>query len=227
MTDRPTPPPAVYRAVTAGGAHACAIAAADRAIRCWGGNWAGQAAPPDSAFRAISAGEFHTCAIRDDDASVVCWGYAHNRRTQRPGPFRAVSAGGFHTCAIRDDDASVVCWGENRHRYSIPNRPRDTDIAGQSDPPPGRFVAIAAGEAHTCALTSEHRRAVCWGSNESPRLERAGQSDPPPGAFIALAAGGYYTCGVRSRNQVTCWGDQTLPDSGVGDGPTPPPPPPH
>ncbi|MCA1684031.1 MAG: chromosome condensation regulator, partial [Actinobacteria bacterium] len=91
-------------AISAGGAHTCAILDTG-GVRCWGENLYGQLgygnttnlgdnnATPDTAGPvrlgsgrtaiAISAGDAHTCAVLDD-GSVRCWGFGANGRLGYP-----------------------------------------------------------------------------------------------------------------------------------------------
>jgi alpha-tubulin suppressor-like RCC1 family protein len=87
------------KAISAGGAHTCAILD-DRSVLCWGygadgrlgyagtsdvgdDETPGSAGPvnlgPGRTATAISAGQSHTCA-RLDNAKVICWGYGANGR---------------------------------------------------------------------------------------------------------------------------------------------------
>ncbi|HKB35931.1 MAG TPA: RCC1 domain-containing protein, partial [Gemmataceae bacterium] len=69
-----------------------------------------------------------------------------------------------------------------------------------------RYVVIAAGDAHTCAIKGSAEIA-CWGDNS------AGQANPPTGRFGFVTAGGRHTCAMRlnpgapDEDTVVCWGD--------------------
>ena len=51
---------------------------------------------------------------------------------------------------------------------------------------------VSAGDAHTCAITTDSGPIVCWGETAD------GRSTPPDGAFSSLSAGGAHTC-VRGK----------------------------
>lgn len=102
------------------------------------------------------------------------------------------------------------------------------------------FVAVAAGGAHTCALTA-NGAAFCWGRNEAGQLGRPSATvcttigllcSMTPLAvqgginFAQLTGGGAHTCGLTSDGTAYCWGENShgqLGDksSASGSAPTP------
>ena len=97
---------------------------------------------------------------------------------------------------------------------------RSTEIAigAVLAPPATGFVAISAGQAHTCAIHMSGE-IECWGSNVGTVLlvqkdeevnvteVRMGQLDAPPGPFRAVSAGAHHTCAIRESMEIACWGD--------------------
>jgi len=94
-------------------------------------------------------------------------------------------------------------------------------------------IALAAGSAHTCGLTSAGP-AYCWGDDNYGQLGNGatpvneGISTPVPVAggltFSALAAGSAHTCGVTGTGAAYCWGWDGFGQLGTGStggGPTP------
>jgi alpha-tubulin suppressor-like RCC1 family protein len=181
-------------AVSAGGAHSCAVDDAGQ-LFCWGANDRGQlgigttadqgapapvALPGGSAVRAVSAGEAHTCAV-DDGGHLFCWG-ANDRGqlgtgaagpdvstpgevTGLPSAATTVSAGGAHSCASLSD-GRVFCWGANESGQLGDGTTVDRAAPA---PVPGVSGQVGAGRAHTCAWTSDGH-AACWGANSSGQI---------------------------------------------------------
>lgn len=73
---------------------------------------------------------------------------------------RDVSCGMYGCCAVLSTGA-LTCWGDAAH-----------DL-GQLEPPSGRYVQVAVGMGHACAVRTPGLEAVCWGANDH------GQATPP------------------------------------------------
>ena len=86
-------------------------------------------------------------------------------------------------------------------------------------------VALAAGDAHTCASVGADSSSVvtkCWGSNSSGQL---GTGDTTAAltpqqinaiGFVQLSAASLHTCGMTSSRKLYCWGDNL--HGQLGDG---------
>ena len=126
-------------AITAGGAHSCAVK--DGVAMCWGWNGYGQLGDgsatnhltpvsvmrlPPNGVTNIYAGGFHTCALVNKEA--LCWGsnsYGQLGDDSKVHQFEPVTvagldtdvtglgAGRYHTCAVKNNKA--MCWGWNGH----------------------------------------------------------------------------------------------------------------
>src|SRR5437773_11781124 len=80
---------------------------------------------------------------------------------------------------------------------------------------PTDWTAIAAGQWHTCGLTTDGA-AYCWGRGASGQLGNGSTTDSPnPVAvsggltFSALTTGNDHTCGLTTSGAAYCWGSNS------------------
>ncbi len=109
----------------------------------------------------------------------------------------AVAAGVAHSCAITSDGA-LACWGAN-DQGQVTDSPSASPVALPSRRITSGVVAVAAGEAHTCAALAGEIR--CWGRNDELQAPDA----VAVAGATALAAGLTHTCALAGGN-VHCWG---------------------
>ena len=136
------------KAISAGGAHTCALLD-DGSVQCWGDNGQGQI----SGIKAeLSRNHIMTFGVRKATA---------------------ISAGSSGTCALLDDE-EVVCWGSPTFDHTY----QDFIFGGSwsvsyADPSVrffniprlgGKGAAVSVGESHSCALLSTGI-VKCWGWN--------------------------------------------------------------
>ncbi len=183
--------------------HHCAVFSTGN-VRCWGKNTYGQ------------LGYGNTSSIGDDedplsagDVNVGC-------------TVSSMALGAEHTCALCNS-GKVRCWGNGASGqlgYA------STGVIGDNELPylSGEVLVgttatqIAAGAAHTCALTAAGN-VRCWGSSAKGQLGYAntttiGDSENPStagnvnigGTATALTAGAAHTCALMSTGAVRCWG---------------------
>jgi uncharacterized protein YjbI with pentapeptide repeats/alpha-tubulin suppressor-like RCC1 family protein len=248
--------------LTAGGGHSCLLRPDTGIVDCWGHDNVGQmgdsvpggmqplAAKIASAqpFVSVAAGAAHSCALTAA-GEAFCWGAG----TETTVPvkvggtvrFRALAAGGGgnsaafsygqgYTCGLTEDGLAH-CWGGNAlgqlgtgdQTSSATPRPVAQGVL--------RFAQIAAGNTHSCAITSTYA-IHCWGGDNAAAIGMTG--DPalglgpaiglPDGAgrpvqVIAGGGGGMgaaFSCALTELGRVYCWGSDTYSLTG-GDGPTP------
>ena len=222
-----------WSAVSAGGAHTCAITATDGTGYCWGSNGAGQlglavdASPVKThpsrivtfhKFTEIQAGGSHSCG-REGVDNLLCWGVRDRAQL------------GDGLCPPNATDFSIICTPF----ASVPVAIVDAGILN------GQKVAvnqIAAGGTLTCMVNGLHIRAsaldpieLCWGNRNGPMggplpqfdsTAALAQAEPTVYETTVIAAGGSESCiygrGFSGVFEVMCAG---LNDAGqLGDGTT-------
>lgn len=179
--------PIILAQVQAGGTHSCAVGNNQHAY-CWGYNVYGQGGIGTFGFLVLSPA-----------ASVGGHTYT------------SIATGADHTCARGTDD-QVYCWGRNATgQLGRGATPGNASIPSPVAATPA-FTAVAAGEAHSCALQSDST-AACWGYNVQGQLGEGSQSlrtapYPVAGAlrFRSISAGAFHTCAVTSADVAFCWG---------------------
>ncbi|MDO4781243.1 MAG: hypothetical protein Q4A34_02540 [Candidatus Saccharibacteria bacterium] len=200
----------------------------------------------------VSAGESHTCALASDDR-VYCWGKGEKGRlgdgsnSNKLAPSKIaqgvsglpsgerimqIAAGNHHTCGVTMN-GRAYCWGDGgagRLGNGSPDHRSVPTPVAQGEVPVGvRFIQIAAGNEHTCALASDSR-AYCWGNGSDGRLGNNGggpnsptptpvaQGEVPVGVrFTQIAAGESHTCALASDGRTYCWGRNEYSQLGTGN----------
>jgi alpha-tubulin suppressor-like RCC1 family protein len=153
-------------------------------------------------------------------SELVCWGHRDPCDTDpfcdNAGSFTKISVSNFHSCGIRAD-GTVSCWGHGTNTSSCATYPYH---CGQSIPPAGQFVDIAAGNYFfTCGIRADQTLA-CWGAGSpgSWNWPHYGQSTPPAGTFTSVAAGESHACAIRTDGTVACWGSNNWGEIGAPSG---------
>lgn len=155
------------------------------------------------------------CALRES-GKLVCW--SRGGAEVLPGRHRdmALDPYGLYVCAVEVTgelkcyaDAKWGQWPKVETEFvevstSLGYRcvPPECDDGGQDEAPPGKYVAVALGSGHACAIR-RGGEIVCWGD---VRDADRGLLDAPRGRFAAISAGLRETCAIRVSGDLVCWG---------------------
>jgi alpha-tubulin suppressor-like RCC1 family protein len=171
--------------ITSTNTHTCAVTAAG-ALKCWGGNSAGQ----------LGDG---TTTARSTPVTVIASGV------------RKAATGSSHTCALMLD-STVRCTGLNSSGQlgsgDTVNKTSFTAAAIPAD-----SIDIVAGSNHTCVVTN-NKAVKCWGANDTGQLGNGTTVSPQltPSqtlnvrAVVSISAGPTHTCVAQADGGVWCWG---------------------
>ena len=128
-------------AITAGGAHTCALLATT-GVKCWGYNKYGQLGDGSTTNR-----------LTPTPVSGLASGVA------------GIYAGGSHTCALMTA-GGIKCWGYNGTGQLGDGTTADKAVPGDVVGMPGDISSVVAGSSanHTCAVLKDGTL-KCWGQN--------------------------------------------------------------
>jgi alpha-tubulin suppressor-like RCC1 family protein len=215
-----------FTAISAGGAHTCALDAAGAAW-CWGQGNEGRLGTADTAdhylpmlvqtdrrFVVITAGFAHSCGLTVE-GEAFCWG--SNFRGQlgsgdtldalTPRPvvggerFSAIEAGGYHTCGLLQRNGEARCWGNDVSAELGDGRLAPEAIVVPVAVAGARpFATLAVGNYHACAITAAGA-AWCWGQSVYGKL---GNNDYFPTAVPVAVAGDLVFHAIAAASNHSC-----------------------
>ena len=175
-TDRP--PTGTFTDISLSYRAGCGITT-DQSIQCWGWTAVSGIGPsPQGTFTTVDVHRARACALRTD-STITCWGRGSAVVVEEApaGSHIAISSGGYtgspFSCALRTD-LTIACWGADTVTlpYRLDEQP--TTIVGLTNPPTGRYRAIALTHYQACALRDDNTH-TCWGGPARPLDETNAQ----------------------------------------------------
>ncbi|MNJ98463.1 Regulator of chromosome condensation (RCC1) repeat protein [compost metagenome] len=188
----------LWKQVSIGYLHACAIRSDDR-LFCWGsgslvgdGGSANKSTPTPvtspsggtDLWKQVSAGNSHTCAIRTDN-KLFCWGTNSNGQ---------LGAGDTVDSLVPKELSSTGAWNEQTWKQ------------------------VSAGSYHNCAIRMDDK-IFCWGTG-LPKVPTALSSSGGwnEQTWQQVSAGESSTCAIKlSDGQLLCWGTNANGTLGSGN----------
>ena len=133
---------------------------------------------------------------------------------------RSVHVASGRSCAVVGLAAStaVRCWGDG-----VPlSQSSELDLGMD-------VTALALGDRHACAVSSNRVSVKCWGSNgerqassapvpllkPAPDLPSVLANEPDPTAVLDIAVASTFSCVFRASGLVTCWGGASTTSDAV------------
>ncbi|MFH1843764.1 MAG: DUF4215 domain-containing protein, partial [bacterium] len=152
----------------------------------------------------------------DDGCSATC-------QEEGAGPTGVrLDAGTSHTCAVNTSGA-VKCWGYNeRGQVGDGTATMAVLVPTQVSGLTSGYVEVAAGEGHSCAVSSAGA-VKCWGWNNHGQLGNGSTTDSLTPVDVSgltgvvkISAGWDFTCAVLSDGTAKCWGNNQNGQLGNG-----------
>ena len=201
-----------------------------------------------SHVKYVSLGDSHSCAVTSA-GGVKCWGLNTSGQVGNSGAgsypstpvdvtgltsgVSSVALGDTHSCVVTSG-GGVKCWGSNSSGQlgdgTTTRQNTPVSVLASAGVELTGIVAVSAGSAHSCALTSTGG-VKCWGGNTSGQLGNdsvTNSSTPvdvltssspitPLSGVTAISVGGSYSCALMSNGTVKCWGDAAYGQLGNGN----------
>lgn len=131
--------------------------------------------------------------------------------------FDAIASGGSHACGLTPT-GRAHCWGRgDGGRLGFVTEEARIPTPGDAVGGGRKFLRLAAGRAHTCAL-DEAGGVSCWGENDEAQLgdaSRPSSADPVPveglPPLVDLDVQRDSSCGLAADGSWHCWGSGVAP----------------
>ncbi|TXD38021.1 hypothetical protein FRC98_03730 [Lujinxingia vulgaris] len=194
----------------------------------------------DASFMAsvVGAAQSMACA-QSEGGEVVCWGsqdvmnleFRENVGNIITEPvalestvsFAMMEGGTRHFCGLTAA-GELYCWGINSNGELASGDGNDQKTPNLADTA-SRYVELAVGASHGCAITDDRARLECWGANDQRQVSEGGGKAESPRAvelgvtgFDAVSVGDNHSCVVTQAGDLLCFGRGDEGQTGPGEG---------
>ncbi|RVU42531.1 hypothetical protein EA187_15155 [Lujinxingia sediminis] len=194
----------------------------------------------DTSFRAEQVATAHAmaCAQRAS-GEIACWGnqdvmkleFREDVANIVTSPallatevrFDVMEGGAQHFCGL-NAAGELFCWGMNPNGELASGDGNDRGAPQLADTT-SRYVELAVGTRHGCAITADRARLECWGANDQRQIsEDGGKAEAPREVglgvtgFKAVSAGRTHSCVVTQDGELLCFGRGDEGQTGPGEG---------
>ena len=138
-------------------------------------------------------------------------------------PWLILEAGTFHTCGITNV-RELWCWGDNGRGQTGNGTVGGDQLTPAQVGTADGWQQIAPGFRHTCGI--RQGELWCWGNDVAGQLGNGASTTANQGSpvrvgtasdWVSVTSGRWHSCAIRSSGSLSCWGENSSGQLGLGD----------
>ncbi|WCJ44181.1 CRINKLY4 related 4 [Euphorbia peplus] len=186
-----------YSGLVAGNGFLCALttsfSSSTSSLFCWRFSENGTNITSKRIYRGpiiteLKSSSSQICGVQNSTNRLRCWQWQSFNTTSQNLSFSSIAVGEGFVCGL-SESGMITCSGNDNSSIF-------------ENIPTGKFIKIAAGFRHACALTDDFEL-QCWGDEEMIGIK-------PDGQFKSMALGENRSCGLRLNETIVCWGQDSF-----------------